>query len=85
MITYIIIYLIGCILAYGRINGSFYEIEKKYEDVLGMNHANCLFIMPVVTFLTIIMIFCSWIGFLIGLIIYLVNTEKYFLKFKNWK
>lgn len=74
ILIYITIYLIGSILAYGRMNASLcYSNNSILKRVLGQNIK--------VGYKGLLL---SWIGFIISIIIYFQDKEKYFLKFKNW-
>lgn len=63
----LVFYLIGSILAYGRITASYYEskVTGTWDDVPDFK-------------MTILL---SWISFIIGLALYTSNNEKIFLKF----
>lgn len=74
-IQIILIYLLGIIPAYGRINGSFYEIDERFIGDIRP--------WPVMPFY-----FLSWVAFIVGIIIFFVNNEKYFFKWSKkdlWK
>lgn len=79
----IMVYLIGCILSYGRFVGNAYQnwvecgaVPKWYKDWV-----------PLLCGINIIL--CSWGGFLMGLVIYLINplglNNEPFLKFNYEK
>lgn len=78
----ILIYLLGCILAYGRLLGSFYKIEEEFIPFIEpdfTNHKEFIKTMPT---LIIPVTFLSWFGFILGTIIYLSEGNyKYFLKY----
>lgn len=72
----ILAYIIGCVLSYGRVYASFYELEEKY----------CTTQFPEITKQTKILFvyisILSWVGFLIGLVFFLfLKNEKYLFKF----
>ena len=71
-IIIITIYLIGCVLTYGRMLASEYEIDEYYIRTIPAN--------PNYKFYIFYSIF-SWIGFISGILIYFVDNQKYFLKF----
>lgn len=75
MITIALIYIVGCILSYGRVFASFYEIEEEYY-IKGIKPS----LKEVQLILTLVAIF-SWIGFFTGVYIYFLRKEKYFLKY----
>lgn len=67
----IILYLIGCILSYGRFNASMYDIEEKFIE----------FIPPTPNYLIVLIIsLSSWIAFIGGILLYFENNEHYFFK-----
>ena len=64
--------MIGCILSYGRVLACEYEIDERSIRTVPANPHYKFYI------------FCSilsWIGFILGTILYFVDNEKYFLKF----
>lgn len=82
MVTmHIILYILGCILSYGRVNASFYEIEEE-NNFMCTEAKNSIWKYEVKA--PIIMVLLSWIGAFSGFIIYFLQKEKYFLRFKNW-
>jgi phosphate starvation-inducible membrane PsiE len=67
----IILYLIGCILSYGRINASMYAIDEEFIK----------FIPPTPAYLTIsILSLFSWLMFIAVIFVYFENNEHYFFK-----
>lgn len=79
IIYIILIYLLGCILAYGRLYASFYEIDEEYLPTFKPEG------MPTEIVLSILL---SWITFIAGAIIFETNNEKYMFKWSNkdlWK
>lgn len=73
----IAIYLIGCVLAYGRLYASFYEIDENYISWISP--------MGIKNFkgFALFQISMSWVTFLSGVLIYFTDDEKYFLKWSN--
>lgn len=69
---FIITYLFGCALSFGRMTASFYEIEEKY----------CLSLKPNTSQMKVFAVasFLSWFMFLCGIVIYFLRDEKYFFK-----
>lgn len=65
----ITIYLIGCVLAYGRLKAQ----QKEYEELCGMKFP---FDLGEWFFVAL-----SWYTFITGTISYFVDKDKYFLKF----
>lgn len=72
-----LIYLIGCVLSFGRSVASFYELDENYPELcptqLGFEY-----------FVTAL----SWLGFISGVAIYRLNRERYFFKWSKkplWK
>ena len=61
-------YFMGCALAYGRITASFYDMRITQE--MGI--------------LRTIVVFCSWLGFIVGIGHYIINHERYFFKWNDW-
>jgi len=66
------IYILGCILAFGRFKASIYQIEEKYIEYFPVwdNHR-------VIVFFSLF----SFIGFLAGIVVYFIEDEKYFFKY----
>lgn len=73
--SYLAIYLIGCLLSFGRIHGSFFQIDEDYGD----GELRWWHYKPAILCL-IIMVLCSWMGFLAGAIVYWHRKDKYFFK-----
>lgn len=71
----ITIYILGCILSYGRVFASFYEIEEKFyiEGVEPSLKGQQEFFIAVALL--------SWLGFFSGVSIYFSKGEKYLLKY----
>jgi hypothetical protein len=69
------VYLLGCILAYWRLMGSIYEIEETHLLVRNL-YPNYFPQFNGISWL-------SWISFIIGIIIYIRDKEKYFFKFSR--
>jgi len=69
MTTFIIIYIIGCILAYGRFNASMHNIKMK------INLATII--------LGVVIVLGGWMSFVSGTMIYTFEGEGSFLRFKN--
>lgn len=67
MITIILIYLLGCVLAYGRIYACLYEIGDIFTD------EDFRF--------TIGYSLLSWITFISGIVIYFSEDERDFIRF----
>ena len=75
MVIFIVIYLIGCILSFGRIFAFACEADKKcIKYVAPSNLSNWYIIILIVTLL-------SWVGFIVGVLIYIIDDEHYFLKY----
>lgn len=67
----IILYIIGCILSYGRLTASTYIIDEEFIK----------FIPPTPAYLTIsILSLFSWLAFIAGIFVYFENNEHYFFK-----
>ena len=69
---FIIFYLIGCLLCFGRIKAQFYEIEEKYIFLLPPENPQIIFVIFHSSF--------SWIGLLAGVVSKLMKKEKYWFK-----
>lgn len=83
IILTIIIYIIGCVLAYGKVNAFLYQLNEDYlPDIKPDYEINY-------EFGYIFIIIFSWIGFLSTLSVCIITKQKYFLKFcsmkKLWK
>lgn len=76
----IILYIIGCILAYGRVAASFYCIDRQFIESL---EPEPLFSRPGVAVLVILVTLLSWAGFIMGIMQYCMSNDYYFLKFSN--
>lgn len=72
IILIILVYLVGAVLAYGRCYAGFYEIDENYP-----------MLPPSIDRFAFIPALLSWLGFLVGLVIYVFNSERYFLKFSK--
>lgn len=68
----IIIYLIGCVLCFGRNNAGFYEIAEDFPILKPRSSKGCIPFS-----------FTSWFGFLILVIMYLIGNERYFFKWSR--
>jgi hypothetical protein len=66
IILIIAVYILGCVLAYGRVRASIWLDDK------------CINNLPTLIKFTL----ASWIGFIAGFIVYHVEEEKTFFKFK---
>lgn len=75
MITIALIYIVGCILSYGRVFASFYEIEEKYY-IEGIKPS-----LKEEQFLFTSVAILSWLGFFSGVCVYFLRGEKYLLKY----
>ena len=70
----ILVYLLGCILVYGKIIGSEYEIEEDYIDLIP-----CEYFSGGDKSILILSAY-SWTLFFAATIIYFKDKEKYFFK-----
>lgn len=75
MITIALIYIAGCILSYGRVFASFYEIEERFY-IKGIEPS-----LKEQQLLFIIVAIYSWLGFFMGVYMYFLQKEKYLLKY----
>lgn len=69
------VYLLGCILSYWRLMGSIYEAEEFALNVWN-TYPNTFSEFKVISWF-------SWITFIMGIIIYIRDKEKYFFKFSR--
>lgn len=74
ILVILVIYIIGCILSYGRHYARMYEIDEDYINTLPPYKDNSF---------TLLFSLFSWVGFIAGIIIYFGDEEKYFLKYSN--
>ena len=77
IIGIIVFYLIGCILSYGRVYASFYEIEENYIKWFPPTFPN--HVMATIWFTTLL----SWFGLVAGIAIYKEDKEKYCFKYSS--
>jgi len=75
-ILILMVYLAGCILAYGRIYASAYEIDREF--IRWMKPTGLSLDTP-----TVLLVILSWFTFLAGSISYIADKDKYFLKYNN--
>lgn len=76
------IYLLGCVLAYGRLLGSFYKVEEKYIPFIKPDFTNHKEFIKRMFGFVILVTFLSWLGFICGVVVYLSEKNyKYFLKY----
>lgn len=68
MLTFLIIYLIGCALSFFRVRASFSQLSNTLGLELDRADWIIIFITSVV----------SWAGFLVGVFIYITANEKRF-------
>lgn len=68
MTTFLIIYLIGCLLSFLRIYASLRELNESYRMDFELGDVVCI---ALITFL-------SWFGFLTGIYFYFTENEKRF-------
>jgi hypothetical protein len=74
MIIFAIVYLIGAILAYGKVNAGLYEIDERYINSSAPEiRSNVIYSMGLATF--------SWITFISGILFGYLGGYKYFLKY----
>ena len=77
----VLIYLIGCVLSFGRNRATFYEISEQYLDFPAVEPYQ----LDKFEFLSAVL---SWIGFIAGVWGYFEDSEKYFFKWSKkplWK
>lgn len=68
-----IIYLVGCVLCYGRITGEEYGLEEKYLRSFAPTKAKMAMRLSL----------SSWFGFAVGVVIYLAAGSEYFFKWSK--
>lgn len=73
----LLIYLLGCVLAYGRHYARFYEIEEDFPYI--RPNMDRFFVHRIV--ITIL----SWAGFLEGVRVYFKEKQRYFLRYSYRK
>lgn len=84
LIVLTVIYLLGCIFAYGSINASYYAIWVDFFTKFPSEKPRfkSLFNREYQTTNLYLIIFLSWIGFFIDKII--KQKGRKFLRFKSW-
>lgn len=74
----LIIYLLGCLVAYPRLVASYYQIaEEAVSDIEPTMYKGMFLFLPL-----------SWVAVVAGVFIYFIHAEEYFWKWSNsalWK
>ena len=77
--TIFTIYIIGCILSYGKFYASLKGVDYKYEDSYPIKLTDNNYEILAIIFITLL----SWIGFLTGILRYFRYNAHYFLKYSD--